>query len=118
MGFNFEKLDVYRLALEFADEIYRVTRKFPKEEQFGLTSQLRRAAVSIVANIAEGSGRYYKRDYAQFVRMSRGSVYECVALLQISMRQNYVNRGEYEHLTTKNNRIAMMLNKLIASLTK
>lgn len=97
MGFNFEKLDVYQRALEFTDEVYRITRKFPKEEQFGLTSQLRRAAVSIVANIAEGSGRYHKRDYAQFVRMSRGSVYECVALLQISMRQNYLVREEYNH---------------------
>ena len=83
MGFNFEKLDVYEKSIDFVNEVYLATKSYPKEETFGLTSQFRRAAVSISVNIAEGSAKT-KRDFNRFVDVARGSVFECVAILQIS----------------------------------
>ena len=118
MSFDFEKLDVYKKALTFAEEIYSVSKNFPKEEVYGLTSQLRRASISVSANIAEGNGRYNKRDFAQFLRIARGSIYECVPLLQISLKQSYVEENVYEKLIANCNELAKMINGLISSLLK
>ncbi len=90
MGFNFEDLDVYNKAIDLVSCIYLVTKTFPKDEMFGLTSQLRRAAVSIPSNTSEGSARS-KKDFSRFIDMARGSVFECVTLLQISFKQCYSN---------------------------
>lgn len=81
--FKFEELVVYQKALSFAKTIYTVTEKYPKEELFDLASQLGRAAVSIAANIAEGSSRT-KKEFCRFLDMAQGSAYECVCLLDIS----------------------------------
>ena len=87
--FNFEKLDVWQKAIEFADFVYSVTRIFPDDERFGLTNQMRRAAVSICSNIAEGSSRSSRADYASFVELATGSIYEVVSQATISKRQTY-----------------------------
>lgn len=71
--------------MQLVKTIYQLTRSFPKEELYGLTSQLRRAAVSIAANIAEGTGRQYKKDTLQFLHISRGSLYEVETLLNIAL---------------------------------
>ena len=89
MGFNFEELDVYNKAIDFVSVIYSSTKLFPKDEIFGLKSQLRRTAVSIPSNISEGSARS-KKDFCRFIDMARGSVFECVTLLQISLKQRYI----------------------------
>ncbi len=72
--FNFEKLDVWQKAVALADVVYSQTRKFPAEERFGLTNQMRRAAVSISSNIAEGSSRMSQADFARFIEIATGSV--------------------------------------------
>ena len=72
--FRFEKLDVWQKAVNFANDVYEVTRTFPSEERFGLTSQIRRASVSISSNIAEGSGRSSNKDFARFVEIAYSSV--------------------------------------------
>jgi four helix bundle protein len=77
--FNFEKLDVWQKAIELADLIYADTRSFPNEELFGLTTQPRRAAVSVSSNIAEGSSRSSKVEFARFVEIAGGSVFEVVS---------------------------------------
>jgi four helix bundle protein len=74
MMFRFEKLDVWRLAVELVDKVYIFTKVFPADERFGLTNQMRRAAVSISSNIAEGSGRISDKDFARFVEISYGSL--------------------------------------------
>lgn len=116
MEFNFEKLDVYKKSNDFVSEIYLLTRDYPKEEIFGLTSQLRRAAVSISLNIAEGSART-KKDFSRFVDMARGSILECVTILQISLKQNYINETKSNDFKNKLIEISKMLSGLKRSLT-
>ena len=117
MGFNFEELDVYGKAIDFVDSIYTLTRKFPKDETFGLTSRLRRAAVSIAANISEGSTRT-KKDFSRFIDMSRGSVFECATLLEISRKQYDVEQREYENLRNQLVEISKMLSGLKKSVSR
>jgi len=118
VGFDFEKLDVYKRAVQFILNVYEATEKFPHDERYGLTGQLRRAAVSIATNIAEGSGRHYKRDHQQFLRMARSSCYECVPVLEVARNLGYVNAATHEGLYKDCNELAMMLNRFINALNK
>ena len=113
MGFNFENLDVYNKAIDFVSHIYLLTKTFPKDEMFGLTSQLRRAAVSIPSNISEGSARS-KKDFSRFIDMARGSVFECVTLLLISAKQEYVEPEKTSDV--KNN--LTVLSKMLSGLKR
>lgn len=94
---NYEKLIVYKRSLDVVDYVYELTNKFPKEELFGLTSQLRRAATSIVLNIAEGSGRT-KKEFAHFLNTARTSAYECCAIGEIVKRRKYINEKEFNYM--------------------
>jgi four helix bundle protein len=114
--FKFEKLEVYQKTLKFIDKIYSITKKFPKEEMFSLTDQLKRAALSILTNIAEGCGRYYKKDMSQFIRIARSSAFECVGLLQVAYNQKYISNFEYLQLYKDLQEISKMLNGLMKSL--
>ena len=118
MGFDFEKLNVYKRAVQFILKVYEATEKFPQDELYGLTAQLRRAAVSIATNIAEGSGRHHKRDHQQFLRMARSSCYECVPLLEVARDLGYLNGQTHDALYKDCNELAMMLNRFIAALNK
>ena len=118
MPFDFEKLDVYKRAVQFIEKIYQATEKFPSYELYGLTAQLRRAAVSIATNIAEGSGRYHKRDHQQFLRMARSSCYECVPLLEIARNLAHMDIETHAGLYKDCNDLAMMLNRFIDALRK
>lgn len=109
--FNFEKLDVYREAVDFVKRIYKITRKFPKEEIFGVANQLRRTAVSISLNIAEGSSRS-KKEFKHFLSITIGSVYECVPLIEISKEERYITNEEYEDIYRDCSRISAMLSAL------
>jgi len=117
VGFNFEALDVYDKAVDFVNDIYLLTKTFPKEEMFGLTNQLRRAAVSIPSNIAEGSARS-KKDFSRFINMARGSVFECVTMLQISLKQRYIEREKFIRLENELTDLSKMLSGLKRSLSQ
>jgi len=93
--FNFEKTDVWQKAIDFADVIYNETRPFAQEERFGLTIQLRRAAVSISSNIAKGSSRSSKNDFAPFAEIPAGSVFEIVSQAFIARRQTFWVRNSF-----------------------
>ncbi|MCA9077615.1 MAG: four helix bundle protein [Planctomycetaceae bacterium] len=77
--FRFQKLDVWQRAIRLSNRVYELTKTFPNEERFGLTSQMRRTAVSIAANIAEGSGRVSDRDFARFLEIAYGSLMETLS---------------------------------------
>jgi len=112
-GFSFEKLDVYRKSVDFVIRIYSLTKKFPKDELFGLTNQLRRAAVSVSANIAEGSARS-KKDFGRFLNIAKGSICECVTLLELSCHLSYIDEPTYQEREIK----LIELSKMVAGLRK
>ncbi|MDD5396607.1 MAG: four helix bundle protein [Candidatus Moranbacteria bacterium] len=94
--FGFYRLDVWQLGMSLVDFIYAITKKFPSEEKFSLVSQIRRAAVSVPLNIAEGSAKRTKKDFASFVRIALGSLMETMTCLEISLRQEYITKEEHE----------------------
>ena len=110
--FGFEKLRVWRQAVDFAGLIYRLTKLFPRDEIFGLTSQLRRASVSIAANIAEGSSRSSGKDRARFFEIAYGSLNEVVTILHIAAEQGLVDGERLHHLKSDASDICKMLSGL------
>ena len=93
--FGFERLEVWKKSIEFADLVYRVTRAFPEDERFGLTSQMRRAAVSVSSNIAEGSARFSKADFGRFIEIASGSVFEVVSQSFICRHQGFLPETDF-----------------------
>ena len=114
--FNFEKLDTWQKAMAFADDVYRITRTFPGDERFGLTNQMRRAAVSISSNIAEGSSRNSHTDYARFVEIATGSVFEVVSQSFVSRNQGFLAADDFQKLSTGAEELSRMLSGLRAYL--
>lgn len=96
--FNFEKLEVWHKAIEFADSVYTITKAFPGDERFGLTNQMRRSAVSISSNIAEGSSRNSRKDFARFIEIATGSVFEVVSQSFITRNQGLLDPAEFRQL--------------------
>ncbi|MEK7600939.1 MAG: four helix bundle protein [Patescibacteria group bacterium] len=88
--YRFEELDVWHIGMQVVRETYRVTRLFPKTETFALTDQLRRAATSIVLNVAEDSGQPTKKGFAVYVHRSKSSTLECVACIKVALQENFV----------------------------
>jgi four helix bundle protein len=114
--FNFEKLETWHEAIAFADSVYQLTRKFPDEERFGLTNQMRRAAVSISSNIAEGSSRSSRSDYARFIEIAAGSLFEVVSQSTISRNQHFLTKNEYQQLYDAAEKQSRMLSGLRKSI--
>ena len=95
---NYEKLEIWRDGIELVKDIYAITLKFPKDEVYGLTSQLRRAAVSVPANIAEGHGRGTKKDFRQFLYITKGSLQELNTLLYVARLLNYIEEATSQRI--------------------
>jgi four helix bundle protein len=114
--FNFEKLETWQEAIAFADLVYQLTRHFPDAERFGLTNQMRRAAVSVSSNLAEGCSRSSRPDYARFVEIATGSVFEVVSQATIGRHQGFLDPAEYEQLYQAAERQSRMLSGLRKSL--
>jgi four helix bundle protein len=116
--FRFEKLNVWQKAVDFAHGVYGVTARFPAEERFGLSSQMRRAAVSISSNVAEGSGRSSHKDFAHFVEIAYGSLMEVVSQMQVASLQTWVKQMDRDDLYTRAEELARMLSGLKATLLR
>lgn len=96
--FGFERLEVWERAILFADTVYSITREFPSDERFGLTNQMRRAAVSISSNLAEGSSRNSRKDFARFVEIATGSLFEVVSQSFIGRNQGMLSPEGFQEL--------------------
>jgi len=115
---SFEDLEVYKSAREYRKKIYRLAQKLPEEEKYNLAGQMRRAALSLTNNIAEGHGRYHFQENIQFCRVSRGSLMELIDDLNICIDEEYFPLDYLEELKVEGYRINKMLNGYIAYLKK
>ncbi|MDF1595088.1 MAG: four helix bundle protein [Acidimicrobiia bacterium] len=113
---DFRRLDVWHLSIRLVTNIYEASSRFPGSERFGLTSQIRRAAVSIPSNIAEGSGRDSQRDLARFLGYARGSSAEVECQLVIAHRLGFLEEGHLGPLLAETQRAQRMLSSLIRKL--
>src|ERR1051325_7930872 len=102
-------LIVWQKAMDLVESVYAATGSFPREEIYALTSQIRRAAVSIPANIAEGQGRRLTKEYLYFLANARGSLLELDTHLEIALRLQYLDKGSYLDLKTKLDEVGRML---------
>ena len=115
---RFEQLEVWQQSHQLVLDLYRVTQPFPADERFGLTSQIRRAALAIPTNIAEGGARGHRKAYLQFCYVARGSAAELRYLLRVSADLGYLSKTGWERSTTQLIRIEQMLNGLIRALRR
>jgi len=113
---TYRDLEVWQKAMDLVVEVYRLTKAFPTEEKFGLTSQTRRAAASLPANIAEGYGRTHRGDYLRHLSMARGSLTELETHLTLAVRLDFITRDQAMDTWDLCQRVGMMLNRLIGSL--
>ena len=115
---SYQDLAVWKKAMQLVAQVYLLTKRFPREEMHGLTSQMRRAAISIPTNIAEGWGRGSKKEYIQFLRIARGSLLELETLLAISRDLRYLSQEDMQAMLALVEEISRMLSGLIASLKR
>jgi len=115
--FGFEKLVVWHDAREFISEIYNSTDSFPFKEKFGLSSQIQKAAVSVAANIAEGSSRFSKKDFIRFLQISYGSLMEVLSHAYVAYDRKYIDRCKLGEIRNKIKMISNKINSLSNSLT-
>jgi four helix bundle protein len=113
---RYQDLVAWQKAIEFVQRIYTTTSKFPQDEMFGLKSQMRRSAVSVPSNIAEGQGRASRGEFLQFLGHARGSLYELETQIVIASKQAYLPAGEHDSLLLEAQQLGRILNGLISSL--
>jgi four helix bundle protein len=111
-----QDMDVFKLSHSLTLEIYKLTEKFPSEEKFGLSMQMRRSAYSIPMNIVEGASRLSRKEYKQFVGIARGSAGEIIYQLLLSRDLGYLNELDYTSLKERYDRVAKMVTGLIKAL--
>jgi four helix bundle protein len=113
---SFKELEVWRRAVQMAAEVYRITERFPPSERYVLTPQIRKAAVSVPANIAEGWGRGSTKEYIQFLLIARGSLMELLSHFAVAHELECIQPADLEEIETGIEGIGRMLNALISSL--
>src|SRR5512133_1836698 len=113
---DFRQLKVWERSHQLTLEVYKATKNFPKEELYGLTSQIRRASMSIPTNIAEGCGRYTDADFARFLQISMGSACETEYQLLLSCELGFLSKDQYDKLNTDATEVKRMLASLLKTL--
>ena len=113
---NFRKLKIYQRAIEFVVEIYQLSKIFPNEEIYGLTSQIRRAATSSSLNIAEGSDNNSEKEFKRFLEIALRSAYEVMACLEITLKLKYIEKKDFDRFISEADEIAAMISGFSKSL--
>lgn len=113
-----KKLDVWIKSLEFVSSIYKLSKSYPREEQFGLTSQIRRSSISIVSNIAEGFARSSESETKRFLEIARSSLVEADTQIEIALKLRYISEDKIKDLDETSNHIFAMLTNLIKKFSK
>jgi four helix bundle protein len=113
---SFKELHAWQRAMDFVEQVYRVSATFPAEERYGLTAQIRRSAISVPSNIAEGQGRHGTKDFLYFLSISYGSLCEVQTQLLIAKRLSYLNTPHESSLTDLSNEVGRLINGLMRSL--
>jgi four helix bundle protein len=116
MGHSYKDLIVWQKAVAMVTDVYRATQSFPKDETYGLSSQLRRSAVSVASNIAEGQGRLSKREFRQFLGQARGSLIEMETQVVIGANLGYVTQDTLGRLMTVSGEVSRLLHGLMQSI--
>lgn len=115
---NYQNLEAWKCSMNLVKEVYILTRKYPKDETYGLTSQTKRAAVSIPSNIAEGLGRNYKKESIQFLHIARGSIYELKTQIELAKILGFILEVELENIEKELSKTLKLLNGLIKYMEK
>ncbi len=116
-GRNYQDLQVWQESMALVDAVYAATRGLPREEVFGLTSQLRHAAGSVSCNIAEGQGRRSQKEFVHHLSIAHGSLREVETLVMVAMRQRYIEQAIQDDLLARASLVGRLLNGLMNSLT-
>ena len=115
---SYRDLDVWKLSMDLAAECYRITKAFPKDELFGMTSQIRRAASSVPANIAEGHGREHTKEFLQYLSIARGSLMELQTHMLLAYRVGLLPENALKEILRQSDTISKMISRLRQSLQK
>lgn len=113
---SFKDLKIWKKGIEIVEDVYMITSRFPKDEMYGLTSQMRRAAISIPSNIAEGFKRYHNREYKQYLHVALGSSAELETQLIISTKLTLMNEADLNNVCEKLDHISRMITLLMRKL--
>ncbi|OHB75386.1 MAG: four helix bundle protein [Planctomycetes bacterium RBG_16_55_9] len=113
---TYRDLIVWQKSMALVTEIYKITKAFPKDEMYGLIAQMRRCAVSIPSNIAEGYGRKSRSDYVRFLRIAMGSIYELQTQLEISLNLKYIKTDDFKRLCEMSREVERMLSSMTRKL--
>jgi len=113
---DYHNLLVWKKSLEFVKLVYKLAKLFPADELYGLISQLRRAAISVLANVVEGRGKATDKDFLRFLYIANGSLNECQCYFELALELKYINQGQFEYIYNKSKEIGYLLYKLIKSL--
>jgi four helix bundle protein len=111
--YSYKDLEIWKRSVLLTSEIYKITKAFPKDEQYGIISQIRRASVSVPANIAEGWGRESSKSFALFLKTARGSLFELDTLVTIAYQQQYLSLDNKNKLEKEFEEIGRMVNSLL-----
>lgn len=112
----YKNMEIWKKSIDLVEEVYSITKYLPKEEKYAITDQMKRAAISIPSNFAEGQGRNTTKDYLQFLSIARGSVYELDTQLEICLRLKYFTKEQIHNTCTLCNEINRMINSIITKL--
>lgn len=113
---SYRDLVVWQKSMDLVVEIYALLKSFPKNEEYELSSQLRRCSVSVPSNIAEGYGRNHTKDYCRFLEIARGSLYEMETQIELSARLDFISQTQLSEILEKSKEVEKMLNTLISKL--